>query len=190
MSLMKSRADFWAKLGLADRERRRIPLLLAVLVLGLLLMAVSSWADGGEQQEVPPQVEMSPAEGTEAALEAKLSQILSQIRGAGEVTVSVTFAQSGRTEYAVNASTTLRSTDEQDEQGGSRRTTEETQADTLVLAEGNDNPVTVQQTMPQVQGVLVVAQGGDDPDVRRRLFDALTYLLAVPAHRIVICPAE
>ena len=188
---MFSQTDFWAKLGLADREKRRIPLLLAVLALGLLLMALSSWAGGEMQQEMPlPQVESPPAEGTEAALEAKLSQTLSQIRGAGEVTVSVTFAQSGRTEYAVNASTTLRSTDEQDEQGGSRRTTEETQADTLVLAEGNDNPVTVQQTMPQVQGVLVVAEGGDDPDVRRRLLEALTYLLAVPAHRIVICPAE
>ena len=48
----------------------------------------------------------------------------------------------------------------------------------------------VQQSMAEVQGVLVVAEGGDNPAVRAQIAEALQNLLAVPAHKIVICQAE
>ena len=58
-----------------------------------------------------------------------------------------------------------------------------------MLADGNGGPVILQQTMAEVQGVLVVAEGGGSPAVRAQIAEALQNLLAVPAHKIVICQA-
>lgn len=191
--------DFFAKWGLGDKEKKRLPLLLGALGLGICLLALSSWLPGqaaggaaGYGENAPPAEEQAaePAAGSEQELEQKLAAVLSRIRGAGEVEVSLTFAKSGQTEYAVNASTTLRTTEEQDEGGGSRSTTEQTSTDTLVLAENNNKPLAVQSQMPEVQGVLVVAEGGDDPTVCRALSEALQNLLGIAAHKIVICPMQ
>lgn len=190
--------DFFAKWGLGDKEKRRLPLLLGMLGLGVFLLAVSSrplpraaeeqtaW-DGGDlaaegAEQAPPRAEEE--------LEQKLAAVLSRIKGAGEVAVSLTFAQSGRTEYAVNASTTLRTTEEEDEAGGSRSTTEQTRTDTLVLAEKEGRPLAVQSLMPEVQGVLVVAEGGNSPTVCREISAALQNLLGIAAHKIVVCPMQ
>ena len=185
--------EFLAKLGLGGREKRRLAGLLLLLAAGLILLGLSSMLGqrdrpGGAEQELSPQITAAAVDEA-AALEQKLAAILSRIRGAGEVSVALTFGSSGRTDYAVNASTTLRTTEENDA-GGSRRTTEETRRDDMVLAAGNADPVAVQQSGPQVQGVLVVAAGADDPAVCGQIAAALTNLLDVPPHKIVICPAD
>ncbi len=186
--------EFLAKLGLGGKEKRRLAGLLLLLAAGLTLLGLSSLLGqrdrpGGAEQTAQPQITAAAEVDEAAALEQKLAAILSRIRGAGEVSVAVTFGSSGRTDYAVNASTTLRTTEENDA-GGSRRTTEETRRDDMVLAAGNADPVAVQQSGPQVQGVLVVAAGADDPAVCGQITAALTNLLDVPPHKIVICPAD
>lgn len=184
----------WPKIleGLRDKEKRRLGLLGGLLVLGLLLMGASGWLTAFSPGEAPdanvnlPEAELS----AEAELEGRLAAVLSRIRGAGEVRVSVTFARSAQAEYAVNASTTVRSTEETTAGGQQRSISEQTSSGSLVLADGNGEPVLVQQSMAEVQGVLVVAQGGGDPTVRAQIAEALQNLLAVPAHKIVICEAE
>jgi stage III sporulation protein AG len=185
------------KLGLANADKKRILQLLAVLVCGLLLMAFSSYfserggnvsVEGTVARQISAEGQVVSIYGAEEALEDRLSRILSRIEGAGEVSVSLTFARSGETEYAVNASTTMRTTEENGS-GTLRSTTEQTSTDSLVLADGNGSPVTVRETMPEVQGVLVVAEGGDNAAVCSQISTALQNLLAIPAHKIVICPA-
>lgn len=185
---------WWDRLGLHDGSRRRLGWLGAVLVLGLLLMGLSSTASApqvaavsaGAAADVPA---VSPAVSPEAELEGRLRSILSRIKGVGQVDVTVTFAAGTLTEYAVNASTTLRTTEENDTSGQSRSVVEQTSSDSLVLLDGDGSPVAVRQSMAEVQGVLVVAEGGSDPAVCVQISAALQNLLAVPAHKIVICPA-
>lgn len=185
--------------GLRDKEKRRIWQLGGLLLLGLLLMGTSAWLSAGPTDAQPNAAALdmaaaAPAGGAalspEAELEQRLAAVLSRIQGAGRVSVSVTFARSAQTEYAINASTTVRTTDETTEGGQTRSTREQTSTDNLVLADGNGGPVMVQQSMAEVQGVLVVAEGGDNPAVRAQIAEALQNLLAVPAHKIVICQAE
>lgn len=184
---------WWDRLGLHDGSRRRLGWLGAVLVLGLLLMGLSSTASApqvaavsADAADVPA---VSAAVSPEAELEGRLRSILSRIEGVGQVDVTVTFAAGTLTEYAVNASTTLRTTEENDTSGQSRSVVEQTSSDSLVLLDGDGSPVAVRQSMAEVQGVLVVAEGGSDPAVCVQISAALQNLLAVPAHKIVICPA-
>lgn len=184
--------DFCVRWGLGDKEKRRVPLLIGALAVGLLLMGVSQGIGGRESSvysENAPPVEVAAEPSEEAELEERLSAVLSRIKGAGEVEVSLTFAASGEVEYAVNASTTLRVTEEEGD-ASNRSTTEETRTDNLVLTDGNSVPLAVKSKSAEVQGVLVVAEGGDNPAVCRAISEALQNLLDVGAHKIVICTAE
>ncbi len=188
--------EFWEKLGLRDKEKRRACLLGGLLVVGMLLMGASSGAPLGFGTAAPvmadANVNMDQADrpqrlSPEDEREQERAAILSRIEGAGEVSVSLTFAKSAQTEYAVNASTTLRSTQEATDGGQTRSVTEQTSTGELVMSDSA--PVAVQESMAQVQGVLVVASGADKPRVCAQISEALQNLLALPAHKIVICRA-
>lgn len=186
---------FLDKLGLQNAGRRRLGLLTAVLALGLLLMGLSAMMEQPRTAAVMADavsdsgVAAVTASSPEAELEGRLRNILGCIDGVGRVDVTLTFARGAETEYAVNASTTMRTTEESDPEGQSRSVVEQTSSDSLVLLDGDGSPVAVRQSMAEVQGVLVVAQGGDDPAVCAQISTALQNLLDVPAHKIVICPA-
>lgn len=186
---------FLDKLGLQEAGRRRLGLLTAVLALGLLMMGLSALMERPQTAAVMADavsnsgVAAVTASSPEAELEGRLRNILSCIDGVGRVDVTLTFASGAETEYAVNASTTMRTTEESDSEGQSRSVVEQTSSDSLVLLDGDGSPVAVRQSMAEVQGVLVVAQGGDDPAVCAQISAALQNLLDVPAHKIVICPA-
>ncbi len=193
---------FFSKFGLEGIQWKKCIPLAIVLVFGIALMSLSSF--GGKQAGQPKQTEVlgeteaitataepvtAKQQSEEELLEAKLTKVLSRIAGVGEVTVSLTFAQGSKTEYAVNASTTVRSTEETDAGGGSKTVTEKTEDGQLVMGNNSSSPVAIQQTSPQVQGVLIVAEGADDPVVCTQISRAVESLLAVPLHKIVICPA-
>ncbi|ATW24028.1 hypothetical protein [Candidatus Formimonas warabiya] len=120
-------------------------------------------------------------------LESQLENILSEIDGVGDVSVSLVFAEGPTKEYAVNVNTTAREIQEKDQSGGIRTTNEKTENGQMVMGEGNAQPVLVKESMPKIQGILIVAQGAENPLVKEELFQAAKTLLQIPAHRITIC---
>ena len=116
-----------------------------------------------------------------------MERILGEIVGVGKVSVSVIYAEGPTREYAVNVSSTQRDTEEKDQAGGVRSTKEITENGEVVLLEGNQQPVMIKESMPKIQGVLVVADGAEDPLVKEKVFKAVQGLLQVPAHRITVC---
>ena len=132
-----------------------------VLLVGLLLLA---WPAGKENQaetaaETPQTFDL-------AATEARLAEALSQIRGAGEVTVVLTLAQD---------------VDQATERGQERR-------ETVVVSRGSggQEAVAVQEVSPEYQGALLVCPGGGDPTVRLQLTQAVAALTGLGADKISI----
>ncbi|MDN5346885.1 MAG: stage sporulation protein [Clostridia bacterium] len=191
-------------LWLWQRPRRALWLGVAVL-LGLALLSTGNLmkdgsgvktaglrpapvtAGGGSQQEGKGEL------GTVARqLESQLKGILEQVRGAGRVEVSVTLAAGPMREYAVNTRTTSRSVEEKDQNGGTRLTKETNADDQVVMARagqiGGEGPVVIKESMPKVQGVLVVADGAEDPVVRAQMAQAVQTLLGIAAHQVQVLP--
>ena len=108
------------------------------------------------------------------ATEARLSQALSKIHGAGEVTVVLTVANGPRQILAENV-------DRDGSQG-------EEKTETVVLSRGSGSQetVTVQEIYPRYQGALLVCAGGDDPTVRLQLTEAMSALTGLRADKISI----
>ena len=124
----------------------------------------------------------------EKDLENKLQSNISLMDGAGKVQVSVSFATGLKSEYARNQSVTKSNSKETDKTGGTRETTQETDNDQLVMPSGSSLPVTVMEDRPEIAGVLVIAQGARDPNVREAIHTAVQTLLNIPSARITVVP--
>ena len=111
-----------------------------------------------------------------AALEEKLSQTLSQVEGAGRVTVTLA-VKSGLEQVPLtdrSASVT--------ERGNS------VEEKTVVIDTGSGKEVVVRvRRAPVFQGAVVVCQGGDRAEVQLLLTRAVSALTGLGADRITVC---
>ena len=53
-------------------------------------------------------------------------------------------------------------------------------------SKGNRTPLIIQETMPEVEGIVIVAEGGENPQVAQLLSEASQALLNVPAHKVAV----
>jgi len=149
--------------------------ILILILMGLVLLMLSNEreSDRTSAQDFCAGVE---EDFSVAALEGKLGQILSQVEGAGEVSVMLTVQSSARRIYAADR--------EQSERDELREMREE-----LVITSdgGDEEAVLIGQNYPVFQGALLVCPGGDDPGVRLQLIEALTALTGLNSNRITVC---
>ncbi|MGI9951532.1 hypothetical protein V3F56_04140 [Moorellaceae bacterium AZ2] len=196
--------DFWKGLRLPGKPPWYLWLGVGVLVLGTLFITISDMSTPGDRKGSAP----SPTPGaagqedargnelftTARALEAELEAVLEQVEGAGRVKVSVALAATPVKEYATNTREVKRSTEEKDQSGGTRVTTETDEDGQLVLARTStlqgEEPVVVRESKPEIQGVVVVAEGGNDPYVRLRLMEAVRTLWALAPHQVEVLPMQ
>ena len=94
-------------------------------------------------------------------LETRLSKVLSKMEGAGEVSVFVTVASEGEKVLAVETV---------EEEDGTVTTTP-------ILSGGE--PIVLEELMPEITGVLIVAEGANDLNVRFNLLEAAASVLNI-----------
>lgn len=178
------------------RGRKKEQVLISMLLLGLLLVIMmpvkgkeKSEEDSGTETE-----EEYPQSGTdrEAAaqqLERQLVETLSQVEGVGTVKAAVTLETSGKRivekDVPVSTSDTSQNTTDGERQ---ESLTSDSQEETVYErdGEGNEIPYVVQETTPEIRGVVVVAKGGGDPVVQRQIQEAVMALFHVEAHKIKV----
>lgn len=128
----------------------------------------------------------------EKAIAVDLTEILSQIKGAGKVSVSVSLATGVEKVYARNTTVTNRTVEEKDSGGGIRLTTEVDETGQLVIIRegqnGNEQLVTVKEIRPQISGVIVVAEGAASSQIKADLTRAVQTVLALPPTRVHVFP--
>jgi len=177
-----------------------VRLLLLLGLLGLILMTVSSPRRPATGPAAPAADEKPPATapafaggfwgtGEEAALARALEEALGRIRGVGRVHVLVTLETSAQHVFAGEVTREKRVSDE-GERGGERRGREERETVRPVLVRAADGrseqPITEAVRAPRPRGVLVVAEGGDDPRIQRAITRAVEALTGLGAHRVVV----
>lgn len=120
--------------------------------------------------------------------EENLKSILSQIKGAGRVEVMITFVTGNESVPAVDVNASENSTQEKDKEGGSRNIKESSRENSIVYEEsqGVKKPFVVKEILPQVKGVVIVADGAGDTIVKSNLTKAAEALLEVAAHKIQV----
>ena len=125
---------------------------------------------------------------TVTALEQQLAQTLSQIEGAGAVTVQIMIKDSGRKEYACDVQKTERNTSETS--GDSQQQTTEVQENRTVVQQSGTGALLLAETMPEIGGVLIVASGAGQASVQEQLLLAASTVLQLSCEKIAVLPGK
>lgn len=171
-----------------------IVLALGGVLLLILAMPVSERknTDASKATDTVTQVAETQEETAEEAytlyLERKLANLLGKMDGAGKVKVMVTLSDAGENVVEKDTNRQDNEVGEQDASGGSRTTTEKREESTTVYVEnGSDSyPYVNRKILPTVEGVVVVAEGGDNPTVVSNISDMVMALFRVEAHKIKV----
>lgn len=173
------------------KQKQQYLILGALAVLGILMLCIGNGSDADTASHAST-IEVGQAYGDDiVAMEHKLSHTLSQIQGAGNVTVQITTKSSGRKEYAVDKQHTSRTTVE--ESADSTQHTTELQEQQNVVQQnrsGAQEALLIEETAPEIAGVLVVASGASDALIQERLLHAVAALMQLPLHQIMVVPGE
>ena len=114
------------------------------------------------------------------ALERRLEEVLSLIDGAGKVRVMITLKDTG--EKVVEKDTTRRTDSNATGTQGQDMT-----SSSVYERDGSvETPYISNELTPQVEGVLVVAQGGGNSLVKQHLLQSVMALFPLEAHKITI----
>ena len=151
---------------------------LLVLLAGVLLLLLPT-PGAGERDAggAPPPAELAfDLDG----LEKKLEDTLSQVEGAGRVSVVLTVKASTRQVLAQDVTSSQKEGERAED------------ATTVVVSQGSGKQAAVplQQIYPQFQGALVVCSGGGDPAVRLKLVEAVSALTGLGTDKISVCRAK
>lgn len=181
--------------------------LLVLLILGILLMFSSSFFQVKKKkylylknkklktrkkmyQLLDKKINdnMSNVEKYEKAYEQELKTALEEIAGVKDVTIKVNLDSSEEKILEKNTVKRSQTTGETDKTGGKREVEDESLDEkTVIIREGDkETPVVLRTEKPKVRGVLVVAKGVDNIQVKAMVKEAVIRLLDVPAHRVSV----
>ncbi|SHO52560.1 hypothetical protein [Anaerocolumna xylanovorans] len=122
-------------------------------------------------------------------LESRLKSVLMKVDGIGAVEVMITLRDARETVVLKDRPYTKESVNEVDGEGGSRNSNKTEQSDTTILVEGSDGvkkPYVLKEIEPEVEGILVIAQGGGQAVIQSEIIEAVQVLFGVPPHKVKV----
>lgn len=128
----------------------------------------------------------------EEKYEERLKQALEEMLGVNDVTVVVNIDSTDRKVFEKNSSVKSQTTEEGDREGGQRKVQETSEDEQLVIIRNGEKevPIVVETKKPNIRGVLVVAKGADNIQVKKWIVEAVTRALDVPSHRVAVLPKK
>lgn len=170
---------------LQDRKSSRIILILAFAALAVVILL----PDGKSKKE-PEAVSTVQAEESsyEQEMERRLEQILQNIEGAGRVEVMVTLKVSQELVAKEDHAISMDEVSESDSSGGVRKSVSSSDDGNTVFS--GDMPFVTKTIEPQPEGIIVLADGADSPQVVSQIHSALMALFDLPSHKIQVLKRE
>ena len=169
---------------------------LALLIIAGVLLLLSSFG-GQENKKEEKKSETKQLEQLEEYqlntyienMESRLTNVLSQVDGIGKVQVMIT-AKSTQEKVVLKDVPYKKSTvKEQDGSGTTKESTEMTGEEGTVLEkqqDGSENPYITKEIQPEIEGVIVIAQGVEEKRIQAEINDAVVALFSVPSHKIKV----
>lgn len=170
--------------------------LMIIFLVGVLLLVIALPTEQKKEQADTYEEETVSTAGsgidTEqdaylSKLERRLENVLSQMEGTGKVTVMITLESSAEKVVEKDIEADSETVTETDSQGGTRTTQNSTHGETTVYNGDNtqsQEPYISKELSPQVEGVVVLAEGGDNAVVKQNITEAVQALFGIDTHKI------
>jgi stage III sporulation protein AG len=124
--------------------------------------------------------------------ENQLKETLEEVIGISDVTVMINLDATEKKVHELNVKTSSQNTDETDREGGKRKVTDNSIDEQVVIVRINDTevPVIVKTEKPVVRGVLIVAKGAENIQIKQWIVEAVSRVLDVPSHKVSVLPKK
>lgn len=185
------------KLTWKDIGMTRLLLLLFAGALLIFLSLSDIFSDGGsknsEKDTLTKEVTTNQTAQSSSLsdYEKRLKEVLSKVEGVGRVEVMITEKESKELVVLKDKPYTQETLNETDQSGGTRISSSTKSEEDTVLSGGTGStaePFITKEIAAQVEGVLVIAEGGANGDVAADITAAVQALFGVPAHKIKVLP--
>ncbi len=175
--------DVFRKILSKISPQNRQKIILIAGIVGITLIFISSYIQPDNQRTTDTDSDSANTDISQEYridLENELSEIISRISGAGNVSVMITMESSTEDIFAVDK--TIGSEDSSDNDRYS-------ETDEYVIVrqkDGTEKTVLRKQRMPEIRGVLVVCSGGDSSFIREKITSAVAGVLGVSKSKVTV----
>ena len=188
------------KEGKISQEKKEKAVIIFLLGVFFLLAAtpLSSFS-GKKKAETAIDKETNPKQSEKneeydayiEALENKLEKTIGGMEGAGKVLVMITLKDNGEKILDKNQPYESESIKSKEEGKESETTSIKSDQETVLIEkEGDTAPIVVQEMYPEIEGVVVVCEGGDNTALALHIKEAVQALFSIDAHNIVVCKLQ
>lgn len=177
-----------------------LPRLALMLAAGMLLFVLSfpDFFSGGKKgqetsgegtvQEISTG-SMNDVDAYVKNAEERLKILLRKVEGVGDVEVMITVKSTGENVPLKDTPYEKKSSSTQAEGGEVRMEEgESTEEETVMMetSDGTKQPYLVSETVPEIEGVAVIAQGGGSSEIKKEIVEAVQALFNIKAHKIKV----
>ncbi len=153
---------------LAEKFKKKgyISFLYIIFIIGIVIMI---FGNSIQEKDKVKKAEDTIASDINLIDEEKLCEVLSKIKGVGDVSIMITYENSGTQNYL---------SDITNEKG------ERSEKNIKKVVSSSGEPVVYERKMPEVKGVVVVCDGAADEAVKAEVCRAVCALTGVYEHRV------
>lgn len=174
---MEKFKEIWKKI----KSIKNYEIILCAIIIAVVLLIYFSVSESRDsiKEKSEASNETSASVMLTEGLEERLSNILEQIDGVGEVSVLITYASTEVPVIAdtVNSHSTTTS-------GDKSQTTTTTNTSTPLIS--NQDVIVIQEKMPEILGVIVVASGAEEVKIKLKILTAVSTALGINGNSIQI----
>lgn len=195
---MKQISTLWKKVKSDGKGRDKLLLLVLTGILLLVIVWPIPGNTGSLDEDLSNQTDDSQADGYGngqaaaadgdfvAAMEQRLTAILENIDGAGEVQVMITVKGSAERIIEKDESYSESRSTQPSAENQTTVSDNVNRSETTVYNGSGGSPYVVKELQPEIEGILVVAQGADNEVVMNEITYAVQVLFDVPVHKIKV----
>ena len=179
---MTTNNDAAAKVGIISKLKsvKHIEIIVAVTLIAVCILGYFIYS------QLKNDTKVSTASDSEE-LSVKIADIISEIDGVGKCEILITYDGSERYEIAYDEETVTTVTTDSDT--NSNRVIENsttTSTPVIITVDGKQQPLVISTIPAESDGIVVVAEGGDDVKVKIDIINALCALLKVDGSKIKV----
>ena len=170
---------------------------LGLLIVAGLVLLIASF-DGKEEHKTQTQINTQNEEKQSEEqqlntyienMETRLTNVLSQVDGIGKVQVMITAKATQEKVVLKDAPYKKTTVKEEDSTGATRESKETTSEEGTILEkqqDGSESPYITKELQPEIEGVVVIAEGAAQKQIEAEINDAVVALFSVPSHKIKV----
>ncbi len=163
---------------------KRVKIIFISGVLGIVFIFFSQFFPSDTKEKNEPQNTDYTYEYKED-LEKSLENFVSKMEGAGKTKVLVTLDKSGETLFLKESQNDINQSGEFSSENYSKSVAS---SEKYVIVDGKDgrNTVVKSRTVPEIKGVLIICEGGDNSHIKAEVLNAVTTVLDLNSNRVYI----